>query len=171
MFSGVEGAMLIFLPVLALELGFSVGEGARLLTIYGIGLLLAQIPVGQLADVRPPRMVMAWCAGLSAVLLLLVPLTGGSLWLLSGVLFLWGGAVGGIYTAGLVTMGNRFKGEELAAANTGFVFSYAVGAVVGPLAAGGLRDLFGPIGLTGGLVVALGLYALAARRPVSTVPA
>ncbi|MCQ8186150.1 MFS transporter [Parvularcula maris] len=166
-FAGVEGAMLIFLPVLAIETGLSVAEGARLLTIYGIGLLVTQMPVGQLADMKPPRLVMAWCAGLSGLLLLLLPLTEGSVWLLSGLLFFWGGAVGGIYTAGLVTLGNRFKGEALAAANTGFVFTYAVGGVIGPLLAGGLRDLFGPMGLTAGLVAVLLAYALAALRPAS----
>jgi MFS family permease len=163
-FAGVEGAMLIFLPILAIETGLSVAEGARLLTVYGLGVLTAQLPVGQLADMRPPRLVMGWCAGLSGLLLLALPLSEGSLWLLSGLLFVWGGAVGGIYTAGLVTLGNRFKGEALAAANTGFVFAYAVGGVAGPLLAGGLRDLFGPLGLTVGLIMVLLAYALAALR-------
>jgi MFS family permease len=162
-FAGVEGAMLIFLPLLGLELGFSVAEGAWLLTIYGIGLLVAQLPVGQLADMFPPRSVMAGCSAIAAVLLLLLPFASG-FGLLSAILFIWGGAIGGIYTAGLVTLGNRYKAEALAAANTGFVFTYAVGGVIGPLLAGGIRDLFGPSGLTVGLIAVLAFYAVAARR-------
>jgi MFS family permease len=164
MFAGTETAMLIFLPILALELGHGGDVGAQSLTVYGLGLLLAQIPIGQLADRFPPRRVMAGCAALAAGLAVLVPMMQESVAALFAVLFFWGGAVGGIYTAGLVALGNRFKGESLTAANTGFVFTYAAGGVIGALMAGAVRDLFGPTGLIVMIVAALAIYAVAAHR-------
>jgi MFS family permease len=164
MFAGVETAMLIFLPILALEVGHGAQVGAQSLTVYGIGLLLAQIPIGQAADRFPPRKVMALCAALGGGLALTVPAVQGSVLALFAVLFVWGGLVGGIYTAGLVALGNTFKGPTLTAANTGFVFSYASGGVIGALFAGIIRDLAGPNGMIGVIAVALALYALAAQR-------
>ncbi|MEM9809602.1 MAG: MFS transporter [Pseudomonadota bacterium] len=167
MFAGVESAMLIFLPILAVEIGHGVGVGAQSLTVYGLGLLAAQIPVGQLADRFPPRKIIGACAALAAGLAMLVPAVQAEILALYAVLFVWGGMVGGMYTAGLVEIGNRYKGTALAAANTGFVFTYAVGAIAGPLLAGVLRQAFGPTGLSLGIAAALAAYAWAARRPVS----
>ncbi len=168
MFAGVEGAMLIFLPVLALEIGHGVGVGAQSLTIYGLGILAAQLPIGQLTDHFAPRRVVAWCAILGAGLALFVPIVQADVVALYAVLFVWGGMVGGLYTAGLVVIGNTFKGTTLAAANTAFVFAYAGGAVLGPLFAGGIRQVFGPQGLAYGIALALGAYAWAAWRSAGT---
>ncbi|MEO1657302.1 MAG: MFS transporter [Pseudomonadota bacterium] len=168
LFAGVEGAMLIFLPVLALEIGHGVGVGAQSLTVYGLGILAAQLPIGQLADQFAPRRVVAWCAILGASLALLVPVVQSDVLALYAVLFVWGGMVGGLYTAGLVVIGNTFKGTALAAANTAFVFAYAGGAVLGPLFAGTVRQIFGPQGLSLGIAVALGAYAFAAWRSAAT---
>lgn len=165
MFAGVESAMLIFLPVLALELGHGVGVGAQGLTVYGIGLVAAQFPIGQLADRYPPRLVVAGCAAASALFAVTVPLVQQDIRLLYGALFAWGGALGGIYTAGLVVVGNRFKGTALAAANTGFVFAYAAGAVLGPFVAGTSRTLLGADGMVMVIAAVLAAYAWAARRP------
>ncbi|MEO1041391.1 MAG: MFS transporter [Pseudomonadota bacterium] len=168
MFAAVESAMLIFLPVLALEIGHGVGVGAQALTVYGLGILVAQIPIGQLADHVAPRRVVAWCATLGAGLALLVPIVQADVLALYAVLFVWGGMVGGLYTAGLVVIGNTYKGTALAAANTAFVFAYAAGAIAGPLFAGGIRQGFGPQGLSVGIALALGAYAWAARRSANS---
>lgn len=164
MFAGVETAMLVFLPILALELGHGVGIGAQLLTVYGVGLLLAQVPVGWLSEIFNPRKVMAGCALIAAVLALMIPAVQAWVLPLYAVLFVWGAAVGGIYTTGLVSVGNTYKGTRLAAANTGFVFAYALGGVIGPLVAGGLRGGIGPNGMIAGIALSLGLYAWAAAR-------
>ncbi|MEM6746109.1 MAG: MFS transporter [Pseudomonadota bacterium] len=169
MFAAVEGAMLIFLPVLAMEIGHGVGVGAQSLTVYGLGILAAQLPIGQLADQFPPRKVVTWCAILGASFALFVPVVQQDVIALYAVLFVWGGMVGGLYTAGLVVIGNTFKGTALAAANTAFVFAYAGGAVLGPLFAGAIRQLFGPQGLAFGIAIALGAYALAAWRSAATI--
>ncbi|MEM9840325.1 MAG: MFS transporter [Pseudomonadota bacterium] len=168
MFAGVESAMLIFLPILALELGYGIGIGAWAVTVYGFGLVAAQLPVGALADRYPAKVVMSVCAIFGAALALTVPVAQTHLYLLFPVLFVWGGAVGGLYTAGLVVVGNTFKGSALAAANTGFVFTYAVGAVLGPFIAGAARWGLGANGLMVVLALVLGAYAVAARRAASS---
>jgi predicted MFS family arabinose efflux permease len=107
---------------------------------------------------------MAGCSAVGAIFALAVPVVQESVWLFYAVLFFWGGAIGGIYTAGLTVLGNRFKGAALAAANTAFVFSYALGAVAGPLGAGLVRGSLGPEALIVMIALVLGLYAWAARR-------
>ena len=60
----------------------------------------------------------------------------GSLVALAAVLFVWGGATAGLYTAGLAHLASRFSGGELASANAAFVFCYASGMLAGPLVIG-----------------------------------
>lgn len=171
MFAGTESAMLIFLPILAMELGHGVSIGAFALTVYGVGLVVSQIPVGLLADKYPAGRVMAACASVGAAFACLIPFVQAEVLMLYAVLFIWGGAVGGIYTAGLVVLGNTYKGEALAAANTAFVFTYAAGAVIGPLAAGAARSLFGPDGMIFMIGGVLAFYAVAAvRRSTGEAP-
>ena len=64
----------------------------------------------------------------------------------SVLLLIFGGAIAGLYTVGLSHLGSRFRGGELAAANAAFIFSYAVGTVVGPQAIGIGMDVVGSHG-------------------------
>jgi len=128
---------------------------------------VAQIPVGQLADRFRARTVMAACAAIGALFALMTPVVQENVLALFAVLFFWGGAVGGIYTAGLVVIGNTYKGTMLTVANTGFVFTYALGAVFGPAMAGLVRFGIGPTGLAVSIALLLAAYAWAARRGAS----
>ena len=85
--------------------------------------------------------------------------------LLVAALFLWGGATAGIYTVGLAHLASRFSGADLAGANAAFVFCYALGMLVGPLAigdamarapiAGAYRSLLGVVFCAYTIIVAL----------------
>ena len=113
------------------------------------------------------RTVLAACALLACLFGLLLPLTAHDPWLLTGVAFIWGGALIGIYTVGLTLVGQIFTGARLAPASAAFAVAYAAGSILGPGGAGLSMDAVGQAGL--GWYVALicgvfGIIALIARR-------
>jgi MFS family permease len=74
-------------------------------------------------------------------------------------LFLWGGTVGGLYSVALITLGARFTGGDLAAANAMIVMLYALGGLLTPPVSGLLMDTLGPQGLMLVLGLLCGLFA------------
>ena len=77
-----------------------------------------------------------------------------------------GGAVGGLYTVGLIVIGDRFAAGSLVLANSLFIMSYTTGTISGPPTAGLAMTLWPPHGFVGvvvGLQV-LGLIVLLAHR-------
>jgi predicted MFS family arabinose efflux permease len=83
---------------------------------------------------------------------------GGALfWIMT---FVWGGVVMGIYTLGIVLLGRRFRGAQIAAANAGFVMVYEAGAIAGPVTIGAAMDAFGANGMVP-VVVAMALAFIA----------
>lgn len=76
--------------------------------------------------------------------------------------------VAGLYTVGLVHIGARLTGSDLAAANAGFVFMYGLGMLVGPAAVGAGMDWWDPHGLAVVTATMLAAYALLAVYRIAT---
>ncbi|ADM09874.1 hypothetical protein PB2503_09104 [Parvularcula bermudensis HTCC2503] len=170
-FAGAEAAILTFLPVYAIEEALGADLGARAITVYGLGLVTFQYALGRLADRIGHRRGLLLCAGVSLAGAAGFVAIGPTLSLLFPLLFVWGGFLAGIYTMGLTLLGDSFGGKDLAAANTGYVFSYGLGAIIGPVGAGLSRSAFGQTGLEVFLLaLLLGYAALVWRRRRSTAP-
>lgn len=157
-FAGAEAAILTFLPVYALEVGWGETAGTRAVTIYGLGLVALQYLIGRQADRIGYGRSLLICAVLSAGGAVGFTLIDDQLTILYLVLFAWGGFIAGLYTVGLTLLGDGFTKSDLSAANTGFVFMYGVGAIIGPVGAGYARELGGQFGLELFLISALVLY-------------
>ena len=82
---------------------------------------------------------------------------------------LWGGMSFAIYPVGLALLGQRFRGGDIARANTAFSLIYILGGLVGRPIGGGGDGRVGDPGLGWTLAVFYGVAALAAllamRRP------
>jgi MFS family permease len=76
----------------------------------------------------------------------LAPFAFGSCLLRWPVMFVWGGAAVALYTIGLVLLGERFRGGELASANAAFIMMYNLGWLLGPPIAGYAMQLWRPHG-------------------------
>lgn len=121
-----------------------IGEAVTLAAIsaFFIGNVVLQPPIGWTLD----RM---GSAAVTAVLLAglgLLPLgfhAAAHAGLLPPLTFFWGGATFSLYLVGLTLIGRRFKGVSLVSANSAFIVVYQMGALAGPLAAGGAMDAFG----------------------------
>lgn len=157
-----ETAATSFLPVFAVRQGWLPGDALLLITAFGLGNVVLQVPIGWLSDLWDRRLVLALCAAFAALIGALIPLGAGVPVLLAGLAFLWGGFLIGIYTVGMTLIGQIFSGVRLAAASAAFAFAYAAGSILGPGTAGLAMDTAGD-GALGWFVAAVcGLYAIAA---------
>ncbi len=154
-FGLVETAVFALWPVHAQSRGTSEGLAAALISLWIAGNFALQYPIGWLADRLPrPRLIAATsllAAGLFLLLALLPPTAPVAL----AALGLVGGLVGSLYSLALGLLGERFRGLDLALANTAFVATIQAGAVLGPALAGGVMAAFGPTALPLGLALAV----------------
>jgi MFS family permease len=163
-FGAVEAGGMALFPIFASKEGFSEAQAGFLLSAMAIGNVVFQIPVGMLSDhIRDRRKLLTTIGVVGLAGSLLLPFVTQDWRLLSFLLLIFGGAIAGLYTVGLSHLGSRFRGAELAAANAAFIFSYAVGTVVGPQAIGIGMDLVGSHGyawVITGLFAAFVLFGL-----------
>jgi MFS family permease len=136
-FGAIETGSFSMLPVLGLRLGMDAGGAPALVSAMALGNVLFQIPIGMIADrFDKARLLMAMAAvGVAGALAIPAFATMGpppDLWPLKGLLFVWGGIIGGIYVVGLAHLASRFTGGELAGANAAFVMLYNFGLLIGP---------------------------------------
>jgi MFS family permease len=147
-FSGfLETAVLALLPVYGLHSGFEAANALILVSLFAIGSFTCQPFIGWIADKVAFKTIAIFIAAVSSLVVpvlhfyLHFPILTGSL------LFVWGGSVGGYYTLGMLNVGQRFKGSDLAAASSMFVMAYTAGMVLGPLFCSASMQVAGPSGL------------------------
>jgi MFS family permease len=157
-FGAVETGGIALLPLYGTAIGLDTMGAITLVSVFVLGNVLFQIPMGLLADRIDRRWVLMFCASVGAggmAVMALVPLSVTGL---SILLFFWGGIVAGLYTVGLAHLGSRFRGADLAQANAAFVVMYSVGLIVGPPLAGAGMDLWPPHGLPATLALLFTAY-------------
>ncbi|WP_424814785.1 MFS transporter [Roseococcus sp. YIM B11640] len=158
----LEGSAGAVFPVQGLTLGMTATAAASIVVATGFGNMLAQYPVGVLADRYGTHRAMLGCAIMVAVGVLLWPLLAPG-WGIWPVLAIWGGAAGSIYTLGMVRAVQRFAGPARALGMAGLNTAYLTGGALGaPLGGLILEAVPG-----WGLPVALALVALGGGAALS----
>ena len=156
-----------FLPVYAVGNGVSAETGALWLSAFVMGNVVLQWPIGWAADHADRRAVLAGCTAASAILVVALPLVPAQSFGVIGVVMLWGGISFAIYPVALALLGQRFKGGDIARANTAFSMLYIVGGLIGRPLTGAAMDALGDPGLGWTLAifyVAATIAALLAMR-------
>jgi MFS family permease len=150
-------AFLAFFPLFGLQVGLGEVRSLSLLTAFGVGGVLLQMPLGWLADhVDRQRMLLA-CVLLTVLGCMALP-SLITLKLVAPIFaFGLGGIEGMIYAMGVILLGQRFRGVELATASVVFTTMWGAGAMIGPAAVGLGMDLFGDQVMP---FLIAGLYAL-----------
>jgi MFS family permease len=151
-----------FLPVYAVGAGVPADTGALWLSAFVLGNVVLQWPIGWLADHADRRAVLAGCTFASALLVLGLSLIPAQWAGTVGVVALWGGVSFSIYPVGLALLGQRFRGGDIARANTAFSMIYIVGGLLGRPLTGAAMDTFGDPGLGWTLAVFYGAATIAA---------
>lgn len=159
-YGAAETSLLGLLPIYAVRTGSTPEAAALLLSFFGLGNVLLQLPVGWLSDRLDRRRLLLTCAVVGALGALGIPSLISQPGLLELALVLWGGVVAGMYTVGLAVIAERFSGADLAAANSAFIFLYGLGMLIGPPAAGLAMDVWDPHGLPGAIALLFGAYVV-----------
>jgi MFS family permease len=162
-----ESALYVLLPLYGTDSGYDLASAARLLTWFYIGNVVLQFPLGYVADRFGRFRLLQLCVTGTMIGAILLPLLFEHLLPLRAMLLLWGGVTMGIYTLSLALLGERFKPDDLSAANAAYVMMYEFGGLGGPITAGGMMDTMGPQGLPlfAAIIMAIYLvYAAVVRR-------
>lgn len=155
-----ETAMQSLLPLYGLAHGYDDAGAARLVAIFSLGEAVLVAGLGWMADRYGRRLTLRVCVLVATMSTLAIPFSVGIIPLFWPVLFIAGGTVAGIYTLGIVLIGQDFRGHKLAVVSTGFAMAYSAGSIVGSAPVGFLIDVFGPEALP--LTVAIGFLGLSA---------
>ncbi len=162
----IETASMGLLPVYALRSGLTAETGAAFVTLFALGNVAFQFPVGYVADLMERGkllMLIAFISLLGALALGFSAAGGG--FGFGALLLIWGGIVGSLYAVALGYLGSRYVGADLAGANAAFVMLYSIGMLAGPPVMGLGMDAFGPRGFFFTIVALIALYlAVVAAR-------
>jgi len=158
MCAAVDSALITFLPIYGIGMGLEESIALYMITVMGLGGILFQVPIGWTADHMDRRLLLTLTVVVLIVTSALIPFHIASPpWILP-IMFIMGGALGGLYTIGLILAGEQFSGTELVAAITVFSSMWGVGSIVGSPIVGGAMQALPEYGLTIAIVAMLLVY-------------
>jgi MFS family permease len=143
----VESADLALLPLYGLHAGFGERLALLLVTVFMVGNVVLQMPIGLLADRFGRRFMLGICALMSGIGPLLLEACIGRPAFLWPLMFVWGGTLYAFYSQGIALLGEEFPAAQLPGANTVFVVVYCLGGVIGPSVGGLAMDAWPNSGL------------------------
>lgn len=165
-----ETAMQALLPLYGLAHGMSEGEASALVAVFSLGEAVLVALLGWMADRYGRTRTLQLCAIVAAVTCLALPVTIDHGYAVAPVLFLAGGAISGIYTLGVILIGQDYRGQRLALVSTGFGMAYSAGSIVGATPVGFAIDLLGPNALPFSIAIGfagLGVFLFMRRDPAT----
>jgi len=153
--AATETSLLALLPNYGRAHGITEQEMATLLTVFFLGNVSLQVPLGLVAERFSARTVMMICAFFGVVGCVALPMVIGDpmQW---PAMFFWGAFSYGVYTMAIVELGSRFSGSMLVAGNAAFALMWGVGGIAGPPSVGFSMQMLS----VNGLPAVLGLFAL-----------
>lgn len=170
---GVFAAQFGMTAVYGTEAGLRTAQVAIFVSMFYIGGLIFQYPIGWVSDRFDRRvliMILAAAAGLASVGAFFF---AGIFPVLLVMSFLIGGFSNPLYPLIIAYMNDYLEVEDMAAASGALMFLNGLGAIAGPIVAGYLMSAFGPsmfwvfIAVTLFLMAGYALYRMT-RRPADT---
>ena len=157
-----------FLTIYGIKNGLSAENAALLLTMFMLGSVTLGLLVSTLsAFINHFRLVFV-CVCLSVLCASFLSLSiYAHLGVALGLLYLWGGCMGGIYALGLNVVGEQFRREDQMSANMTFTMMDAIGGAIGLCIIGTSMDMVGSEGLSYTIVVASMCYLIFVFRQLA----
>ena len=161
-----ETASISLLPAYAAALGMTIPAAALLVGAFGAGNTILQIPLGWLADAIGCARTQIIAAVIALAGALILPATFGIGALPWIVLFVWGGAAGGMNTLAVMEAGEKIGPQRIGAAMTSIAAVYTVGGIFGPSLSGAAMEFLPPHGLMFAMAASAAAFLLVvvARR-------
>ncbi len=145
------------------QIGLTAAQIALFIAMLFAGALVFQYPIGWLSDRMDRRKLIFGAAVLGAISCALGWVTGGGLVFLMISAFFAGGVTTPLYALFLAYTNDSLRPEDMPAASGGLVFTFGLGAILGPLATGWAMQGLGPFAfwlVLGATFAAIALYAL-----------
>ena len=136
-------AFIAFFPLFGIHIGLGEARSLSLLAMFGLGGVMLQLPLGWLADHMQRHKLLLLCLVLTMGGFLVLPevvsrSVGGPIFA-----FALGGVEGMIYALGVILLGQKFRGADLAAASVLYTGMWCTGMMLGPAIIGAGMDVFG----------------------------
>lgn len=158
LFGAIEFGGLSLLTVWAVRSGLSEAEGLLLLSLFALGAILLQFPIGWAADRFDRRRLLALAALAGTVCPLAIALVAPDFWPIAFIAALWGGLGASLYSLALTELGARYSGARLAEGNAAVMLAYGLGALFGPVIFGQAMDAVPHDGLLYAAAALAGVY-------------
>jgi len=159
--------------VFGTQIELTAAQIALFVAMLFAGALVLQYPIGWLSDRMDRRKLIFGAATAGATACALAWLAGDALWPLMAAAFLAGGVTTPLYALFLAYTNDFLSAEDMPAASGGLVFTFGLGAILGPLVTGWAMQAFGPFAFWLVLSATFGvtaLYALYRMTRRSSVP-
>ena len=159
--------------VFGTQIDMTAAQIALFVAMLFAGALVLQYPVGWLSDRMDRRKLIFGACALGAASCALGWIAGAGLWPLMGAAFLAGGVTTPLYALFLAYTNDYLSAEDMPAASGGLVFTFGLGAILGPLVTGWAMQRLGPSAfwlVLGATFSAIALYALYRMTQRSSVP-
>jgi MFS family permease len=165
LFGTIEFGAMALIAVWGVRSGLAESDAALLLSVFALGAMVLQMPLGWAADRFDRRKLLAAIAICCTLAPLGMVVASPSFPALCVLAAIWGATSVGLYSVTLTEMGARYRGGALAVANAAIVLSYGIGSLVAPSGFGFAMDTIPPDGLLlGAAALALAYLALALLR-------
>ncbi|TYC64252.1 MFS transporter [Rhodobacterales bacterium] len=153
-------------------IGMTADQISLLVAMLFAGAIALQYPIGWISD-RMDRRKLIFAASLAgAVSGLCGFLTGDELWPLMASAFFAGGMTTPLYALFLAYTNDFLAPEDMPAASGGLVFTFGLGAIIGPLVTGWAMEWAGPfafwlvLSVTFAVIALYALYRMTQRAPI-----
>ena len=159
--------------VFGTQIGMSADQVALFIAVLFAGALVLQYPIGWLSDRVDRRKLILGASVVGALSCAIGWLFGGSLVPLMMAAFLAGGVTTPLYALFLAYTNDYLPTEDMPAASGGLVFTFGLGAIIGPLLTGWAMQWLGPFAFWSVLGVtfcAIAIYAFYRMTQRSAVP-
>lgn len=107
-----------------------------MLASFGLGNAILQLPLGWLVY-KKSSLFSFGLVGLVLLVCTLTLLLGIPIWANAGIVFVFGGCVGGSNTLAVLDAGAKVENGQISTAMTFIAISYTAGSIIGPIATGG----------------------------------
>ena len=153
-------------------IGMTAAQIALFVAMLFAGALVLQYPIGWISDRIDRRKVIFGASVIGAASCFFGWVAGGALWPLMASAFVAGGMTTPLYALFLAYTNDFLSSEDMPAASGGLVFTFGLGAIIGPLVTGWAMERAGPftfwlvLSVTFGAIALYALYRMTQRPSV-----
>jgi MFS family permease len=136
-----------FVTIYGNENGLSFSQSSLLLSSFLVGSMALETPLTWLSDVYDRRYLVVFMGFACLVIAVYLPIAIGFYSVALALLFIWGGVAASIYSMAMAMINDKYSGDSLIIANSGYYVMESIGGAGGILLIGAAMQYIGSDGL------------------------